>query len=115
MDKEIFVLNDLQSMYSKDNINKLIIEINKLEITKDMKKFLLVASLNLLSSVKTTKSLVYQLENFKNQGKIIPSKTQSKYINIILKDIREMSVSDFSNTINNLINFVKSNNINIKI
>lgn len=115
MGKEIFVLNDLQSMYSKDNINNLIIEINKLKITKDMKKLLLVASLNLISSIKTTKSLVYQLETFKNQGKIIPTKTKSKYINNILKDFRTMSVSDFSNNINNLINFLKCNNINIKI
>ena len=115
MDKEIFVLNDLQSMYSKDNINKLIIEINKLKISKDMKKLLLVASLNLLSSVKTTKSLVYQLENFKNQGKIIPTKTKSKYINAIIKDFKQMSISDFSNNINNLVNFLKTNNINIKI
>lgn len=115
MDKEIFVLNDLQSMYSKDNINKLIIEINKLKISKDMKKLLLVAALNLLSSVKTTKSLVYQLEDFKNRGKIIPTKTKSKYINGIIKDFKEMSISDFSNNINNLVNYLKSNNITIKI
>lgn len=115
MNKEIIALNNIQSMFSKDNINKLIVEINKLKINKDMKKLLLMASLNLLSSVKTTKSIVYQLETFKSQGKVVPSKTKSKYLNNILKDIKQMSASDFSNNIDNLITFLKTNNITIKI
>lgn len=115
MNKEIIALNNIQSMFSKDNINKLIVEINKLKINKDMKKLLLMASLNLLYSVKTTKSIVYQLETFKSQGKVLPSKTKSKYLNNILKDIKQMSASDFSNNIDNLITFLKNNNITIKI
>lgn len=115
MNKEIIALNNIQSMFSKDNINKLIVEINKLKINKDMKKLLLMASLNLLYSVKTTKSIVYQLETFKSQGKVLPSRTKSKYLNNILKDIKQMSASDFSNNIDNLITFLKNNNITIKI
>lgn len=115
MNREIIILNNANSMLSTENINKIIVEINKLKINKAMKKILLIASLNLLSSVKTTKSLVYQLENFRNQGKIYPERTKSKYINNILKDIKNMSVSDFTNNVNNLINFLTANNITIKI
>lgn len=115
MNRELIILNNTNSMMSKNTINSLIAEINKLKINKSMKKILLIASLNLLSSIKTTKGLVYQLENFRNQGKIYPEKTKSKYINNILKDIKSMSISDLTNNINNLINFLNTNNINIKI
>ncbi|MBO5349416.1 MAG: hypothetical protein J6A89_06320 [Clostridia bacterium] len=115
MNREIIILNNTTPMISAQNINSIITEINKLKINKNMKKILLIASLNLLSSVKTTKGLVYQLENFRNQGKIYPEKTRSKYINTILKDLKNMSISDFTNNINNLINFLNINNITIKI
>ena len=114
MNKEIFILNNSNEMFSKDNINKLITEINSIQINKTMKKFLLVASLNLLSSVKTSKALEYQLQTFRNQGKIIPERTKSKYINTLIKELNELSPSDFTTTINNLIEFLNSNNINIK-
>ncbi|MBP3502966.1 MAG: hypothetical protein J6K42_05800 [Clostridia bacterium] len=115
MNKELIILNDSNQMINKTIINKLITEINTLKINKSMKQLLLIASLNLLSSIKTTKGLTYQLENFRNQGKIYPEKTKSKYINNMLKDIKKMSVSDFTNNINNLINFLNTNNITIKI
>lgn len=115
MNKEIFIMNNSNEMYSKDNINKLITEINKLKITKDMKKILLVACLNLLSSVKTTKAIEYQLQTFKNQGKITIERTKSKYINTLIKEINQLSAADFTTTINNLIDFINNNKINIKI
>lgn len=115
MNRELIILNDPTQMINKTVINKLITEINKLKINKSMKQILLIASLNLLSSIKTAKGLTYQLENFRNQGKIYPKKTKSKYINNILKDIKKMSISDFTNNINNLINFLNTNNITIKI
>ena len=115
MNRELIILNDPTQMINKTTINKLISEINKLKINKSMKQILLIASLNLLSSIKTAKGLTYQLENFRNQGKIYPEKTKSKYINNILKDIKKMSISDFTNNINNLINFLNTNNITIKI
>ena len=115
MNKEIIILNSTTPMISKNTITSLISEINKIKINKCMKKFLLIASLNLLSSIKTSKGLIYQLENFRNQGKIYPEKTKNKYINNILKDLKNMSASDFTSTINNLINFLNCNNITIKI
>lgn len=115
MDKELIILNDSNRMINPTTNNKLIAKINKLSITKPMKQILLIACLNLLSSVKTTKSLIYQLESFRNQGKVYPEKSKSKYINNILKDIKKMSVSDFTNNINNLIHYLDTNNINIKI
>ena len=114
MNKEIFILNNSNDMYSKENINNLITEINNIKINKTMKKFLLIASLNLLSSVKTAKALEYQLQTFRNQGKIIPEKTKSKYINTLIKELNEMTPSDFTTTINNLISFINAYNINIK-
>lgn len=115
MNKELIILNNPTKIINKTTINKLIIEINKLKINKSMKQILLIASLNLLSSIKTTNGLTYQLENFRNQGKIYPEKTKSKYVNNILKDIRKLSISDFTNNINNLITFLNTNNITIKI
>lgn len=115
MDRQLVLLNNPAQMMNKETINKLIVEINKINITKTMKQILLMAALNLLSSVKTTKGLIYQLESFRNQGKIYPEKTKSKYINNIIKTIRKLSVSDLTNTINNLINFITTNSIVIKI
>lgn len=115
MDRQLVLLNNPAQMMNKETINKLIVEINKINITKTMKQILLMAALNLLSSVKTTKGLIYQLESFRNQGKIYPEKTKSKYINNIIKTIKKLSVSDLTNTINNLINFITTNSIVIKI
>ena len=114
MDKEIFILNKSNDMYSKENINKLIVEINKLKISKNMKKFLLVASLNLLSSIKTQKALEYQLQTFKKQGRIIPEKTRSKYINKLLNELNELPESVFKAEIDGLIQYITSNNVTIK-
>ena len=115
MDRQLVLLNNPSQMINKETINKLIVEINKLNINKTMKQILLIASLNLLSSVKTTKGLIYQLESFRNKGKIYPEKTRSKYINNIIKTIKSLSISDLTNTINNLINFLTTNNVVIKI
>lgn len=115
MNRELILLNNPSQIINKDTINKLIGEINKLKINKSMKQILLIASLNLLSSVKTAKGLTYQLETFRNQGKIYPEKTKSKYINNIIKDLKQLSIADFTSTINNLINFLNTNNITIKI
>lgn len=115
MNRKLIFFNGSAPIITKTTINKLIVEINKLNINKSMKQILLISSLNLLSSVKTSKALTYQLENFKNHGKITFEKTNSKYIHNTLKDIQKMSISDFTNTINNLINFLISNNIVIKI
>ena len=115
MDRQLVLLNNPSQMINKETINKLVVEINKLNINKTMKQILLIASLNLLSSVKTTKGLVYQLESFRNQGKIYHEKTRSKYINNIIKTIKSLSISDLTNTINNLINFLTTNNVVIKI
>ena len=115
MDRQLVLLNNPSQMINKETINKLVVEINKLNINKTMKQILLIASLNLLSSVKTTKGLVYQLESFRNQGKIYPEKIRSKYINNIIKTIKSLSISDLTNTINNLINFLTTNNVVIKI
>ena len=114
MDKEIFILNKPNEMYSKENINKLIVEINKLKISKNMKKFLLVACLNLLSSTKTPKAIEYQLQTFKKQGRIIPEKTKSKYVNKLLSELNELSEADFTTEIDNLVKYITSNDINIK-
>ena len=81
MNKQLILLKNPSQMINKETINKLIMEINKFTINKSMKQILLMAALNLLSSVKTTKGLIYQLESFRNQGKIYPEKTKSKYIN----------------------------------
>lgn len=115
MNRQLIILNDPIQMINTDTINKLILEINKLKINKSMKQILLIASLNLLSPIKTAKALTYQLENFKNQGKIYPDRTKSKYLNNILKELKNMNISDFTNNINNLINFLNANNITIKI
>lgn len=114
MSKQIIILNNSNTMLSKEYINNLIKEINKLKINKSMKELLLIASINLLSSVKTTKSLVYQLENFRNQGKVFPERTKSKYLNNIIKNIKNLSISDLTNNINNLINYLDINKITLE-
>ena len=76
MNKEIIILNSTSTQITKNNLNKLIAEINKLDIGKFMKKILLIACINLLSTTKTTKGLIYQLETFKKQGKVFPDKTR---------------------------------------
>ena len=113
MNKELIILNNSHTMLSKEYINNLVVEINKLKINKSMKELLLIASINLLSSTKTTKSLTYQLDNFRNHWKVLPEKTKSKYLNNIIKKINKSSASDFTNNINNLINYLTINNINI--
>ena len=70
----------------KETINKLIMEINKFTKNNSMKQILLIASLNLLSPVKTQKALIYQLESFRNQGKVYPERTKSKYINNTIRN-----------------------------
>ena len=115
MSKQLILLNNQNTMLSKDYINNLISKINPLKINKSMKELLLIASINLLSSTKTTKGLVYQLENFRNHGKVFPEKTKSKYLNNIIKNIKSLSISDFTNNINNLIHYLETNNTNIEI
>lgn len=115
MEKQIIILNNSSSMLSKEYIHNLIVEINKFQINKSMKQLLLIASINLLSNVKTTKGLTYQLDSFKNQGKVFPNKTKSKYLNSIIKDIKKLSISDFSTNIDNLIKFIELNHIKIEV
>lgn len=115
MNRELIILNNSNQMINPTTNNKLIIKINELSITKSMKQLLFIACLNLISSIKTTESLIYQLENFRNQGKVYPEKTKSKYVNNILNDIKKMSISDYTTNINNLINYLSANNIVIKI
>ena len=115
MNRELIILNDSNQMINPTTNNKLIRKINELSITKPMKQLLLIACLNLISSIKTTEGLIYQLENFKDKGKVYPEKTKSKYINNILKSIKEMSLTDYTTNINNLINYLNINNITIKI
>lgn len=115
MKKQLILINNPSQMINKETINKLVIEINKLNINKTMKKFLLIASINLLSSTKTTSGLVYQLTLFRKNGKIYPEKTRSKYMNSIIKDLKKLSISDYTNTINNLIDYLNSNKTIIKI
>ncbi len=102
-------------MLSKKYINSLILEINKLDINKSMKELLLIASTNLLSPIKTSKGLIYQLDSFKKQGSIFPEKTKSKYLNSIIKDLKSLPESDFIGNIDNLKVFLESNSINITI
>jgi hypothetical protein len=115
MEKQIIILNNSSSMLSKEYIHNLIVEINKFQINKAMKQLLLIASINLLSNVKTTKGLTYQLENFKNQGKVFPDKTKSKYINNTIREIKKLPISDFSANIDNLVKFLELNHIKIEI
>ena len=67
MNKQLILLKNPSQMINKETINKLIMEINKFTINKSMKQILLIASLNLLSPVKTQKALIYQLESGKNK------------------------------------------------
>lgn len=115
MQREIIILNNSNSLLSKNNINCLIVEINKLSIDKTMKELLLIASTNLISTVKTTKALIYQLETFKSHGQVMPNKTKSKYLNKIILDLSKLSTEDFTTNIDNLINFITTNNINLTI
>ena len=115
MNKQLILLKNPSQMINKETINKLIMEINKFTINKSMKQILLIASLNLLSPVKTQKALIYQLESFRNQGKVYPERTKSKYINNTIKEIKKLTNSDFTSNINNLINYLTSQNVVIKI
>lgn len=115
MNKQLILLKNPSQMINKETINKLIMEINKFTINKSMKQILLIASLNLLSPIKTQKALIYQLESFRNQGKVYPERTKSKYINNTIKGIKKLTNSDFTSNINNLINYLSSQNVVIKI
>ncbi len=114
MNKEIINLNNTSSMFSKDNINGLILEINKLQINKDMKKLILVSSMNLLSSVKTSKALIYQLKNYKSQDEVSLDKLRSKYVHKIIEELNSMPIIDLRKTIDETIEYLEKNNISIK-
>ena len=113
MNKQLFIMNNSNNMLSKKYINGLILEINKLDISKYMKELMLVASTNLLSPTKTSKGLIYQLEIFKKQAKILPEKTKSKYINTIIKDLNTISMHDLTKNIDLLVSFLEKNDISI--
>ena len=115
MNKQLFIMNNSNNMLSKKYINGLILEINKLDISKYMKELMLVASTNLLSPTKTSKGIIYQLESFKKQSKVFPDKTKSKYLNSIIKDLNTISMHDLTENIEALIQFLQTNEINITI
>lgn len=115
MNKQLFIMNNASNMLSKKYINGLILEINKLDISRHMKELMLVASTNLLSPTKTSKGITYQLESFKKQAKIIPEKTKSKYLNSIITDLNTISMHDLIENIDALINFLEKNDISIVV
>ena len=115
MNKQLFLIDNSSNMLSKKYINGLILEINKLDISKHMKELMLVASTNLLSPTKTSKGLIYQLESFKKQAKVFPEKTKSKYINTIIKDLNTISMHDLTENIDALVIFLQNNSISISV
>lgn len=114
MDKQLIFLNNPSQMINKETNNKIICEINKLSISKTMKQFLFIASINLLSPTKNTKSLIYQLDSFKKQKKVYSPKSKNKYINITITTLNNLSQADFDSTINSLISFLNNNPFTIK-
>lgn len=115
MDKQLFIMNNASNMLSKKYINGLIMEINKLDISKYMKELMLVSATNLLSPAKTSKGIIYQLESFKKQTKVFPEKTKSKYLNSIIEDLNTISMHDLIENIDKLIEFLKNNDVNITV
>ena len=102
-------------MLSKKYINNLIMEINKIDISRHMKELILIASTNLLSPTKTSKGIIYQLEIFKKQAKIVPEKTKSKYLNNLIEDLNSLSMHDLIENIDNLIEYLQQNDISITV
>lgn len=115
MNKQLFIMNNASNMLSKKYINGLILEINKLDVSKHMKELMLVASTNLLSPTKTSKGIIYQLESFKKQGKIVPEKTKSKYLNCVIEDLNSLSPNDLTQSIDGLVEFLQKNELSITI
>ena len=115
MNKQLFIMNNASNMLSKKYINGLILEINKLDISKNMKELLLVASTNLLSPTKTSKGIIYQIESFKKQSKIVPDKTKSKYLNSIIDDLNSLSMHDLTENIDALVEFLQKNDVSITV
>jgi hypothetical protein len=115
MNKQLFIMNNASNMLSKKYINGLILEINKLDISKHMKELMLVASTNLLSPTKTSKGIIYQIESFKKQSKIIPDKTKSKYLNSIIDDLNSLSTEDLEKNIDALVEFLQNNEVSILV
>ena len=115
MNKQLFIMNNASNMLPKKYINGLIIEINKLDISKHMKELMLVASTNLLSPTKTSKGIIYQIESFKKQAQVIPDKTKSKYLNSIIDDLNSLPMHDLVETIDELIYFLQKNEISITV
>ena len=115
MNKQLFIMNNASNMLPKKYINGLIIEINKLDISKHMKEIMLVASTNLLSPTKTSKVIIYQIESFKKQAQVIPDKTKSKYLNSIIDDLNSLPMHDLVETIDELIYFLQKNEISITV
>ena len=108
-------MNHASNMLSKKYINGLILEINKLDISKHLKELMLVASTNLLSPTKTSKGIIYQIESFKKQSKIIPDKTKSKYLNSIIDDLNSLSTEDLEKNIDALVEFLQNNEVSILV
>lgn len=115
MNKQLFIMNNASNMLSKKYINGLILEINKLDISKHLKELMLVASTNLLSPTKTSKGIIYQIESFKKQSKIIPDKTKSKYLNSIIDDLNSLSTEDLEKNIDALVEFLQNNEVSILV
>ena len=76
---------------------------------------MLVASTNLLSPTKTSKGIIYQIESFKKQSKIIPDKTKSKYLNSIIDDLNSLSTEDLEKNIDALVEFLQNNEVSILV
>ncbi|MBR2704114.1 MAG: hypothetical protein IKE91_01455 [Clostridia bacterium] len=115
MNKQLFIMNNASNMLSKKYINGLILEINKLDINKQMKELMLVASTNLLSPTKTSKGIIYQVEAFKKQARVMPDKTKSKYLNSVIDDLNSLSMRDLIENIDELVFFLEKNEVSITV
>ncbi|MBR2744263.1 MAG: hypothetical protein IKE01_03085 [Clostridia bacterium] len=115
MNKQLFIINNSSNMLSKKYINNLIMEINKIDISKHMKELILIASTNLFSPTKTSKGIIYQLELFKKQAKVVPEKTRSKYLNNLIADLNSLSTHDLIENIDMLTKYLQQNEISITV
>ncbi len=115
MERKVIYSGKIQPGISKgENCLEIINIINSYKIKKEMKQMLFLAVMKIIPAYKKNKDILFHLESFKNSKKIYPKYSKSKYIQSTIDMVNSLSEENFEKYINNVIEFVKVNNVEFK-
>lgn len=114
MERKIIMAGKLNPQLQKpNNIEKIIGQINSVPINKNQKYILFIAAIRIIEDKKQNAQLIRQLEEMQKEKQIIKKFSKSKYIFNIIKYLENMNQNDYKQEIETLINYVKTNNIEL--